>query len=226
MSCKGSFRDFPPGVWVKFCLKRARALIGWREKPKFYIALVLARARQLLWPVGEALAHDGRVEAAEDIFFLTPQEARAALAGADMHEVIRERRAEYEQELKRHHIPRVLLSDGTEPTAQTRSTGTAAAQLRGTPASPGSVTALARVIFDPTGAHLSPGEILVAPSTDPGWTPLFLTASGLVMEMGGSMSHGAVVGVPAAMERIATGQRITLDGCEGIVTLKEASPQA
>ena len=55
------------------------------------------------------------------------------------------------------------------------------------------VTGPARVILDPAGAHLEPGEILVAPSTDPGWTPLFLTAGGLVMEMGGSMSHGAVV---------------------------------
>ena len=70
--------------------------------------------------------------------------------------------------------------------------------------------------MDPAGAHLEPGEILVAPSTDPGWTPLFLTAGGLVMEMGGSMSHGAVVareygipavvGVPDATSKISTGQ--------------------
>ncbi len=142
----------------------------------------------------------------------------------------RARRADYEHELKRHHIPRLLLSDGTEPTAQTRSTSTADALLRGTPASAGRVTAQARVILEPTGAQLSPGEILVAPSTDPGWTPLFLTASGLVMEMGGAMSHGAVVareyGIPAvvgalgATERIATGQRITVDGSEGTVTLE------
>jgi phosphohistidine swiveling domain-containing protein len=84
------------------------------------------------------------------------------------------------------------------------------------------------VILDPSDARLEPGEILVAPSTDPGWTPLFLTAGGLVMEMGGAMSHGAVVareygipavvGVPDATERIATGQRITVDGSNGIVT--------
>ena len=87
---------------------------------------------------------------------------------------------------------------------------------------PGIVTAQARVVLDPTGARLEPGEVLVAPSTDPGWTPLFLTAGGLVMEMGGSMSHDAVVareygipavvGVPSATERITTGQRITVDG--------------
>ena len=91
--------------------------------------------------------------------------------------------------------------------------------------------AKARVILDPTGAHLAPGEILVAPSTDPGWTPLFLTAGGLVMEMGGAISHGAVVareyGIPAvvgvagATERITTGQRITVDGAAGKITLEE-----
>ncbi|HKH57853.1 MAG TPA: PEP-utilizing enzyme, partial [Rubrobacter sp.] len=82
--------------------------------------------------------------------------------------------------------------------------------------------------LDPGEASLEPGEILVAPSTDPGWTPLFLTAGGLVMEMGGPMSHGAivareygipaVVGVPDATERIETGARITVDGSAGEVT--------
>jgi pyruvate,water dikinase len=84
------------------------------------------------------------------------------------------------------------------------------------------------VILDPVGAHLEPGEILVAPSTDPGWTPLFLTAGGLVMEMGGPNSHGAVVareyGIPAvvgvagATARISTGDRVTVDGAAGIVS--------
>ena len=84
------------------------------------------------------------------------------------------------------------------------------------------------MILDPGEASLEPGEILVAPSTDPGWTPLFLTAGGLVMEMGGPMSHGAivareygipaVVGVPDATGRISTGQRITVDGSAGEVT--------
>ena len=104
--------------------------------------------------------------------------------------------------------------------------------LRGTPASAGRVTATARVILEPVGAALKPGEILVAPSTDPGWTPLFLTAGGLVMEMGGAMSHGAivareygipaVVGVPSATERIATGQALTVDGSAGTVVTDQA----
>jgi len=87
------------------------------------------------------------------------------------------------------------------------------------------------VILDPADAHLEPGEILIAPSTDPGWTPLFLTASSLVMEMGGAISHGAVVareyGIPAvvgvlgATERIVTGQHITVDGSNRIVSLEK-----
>jgi pyruvate,water dikinase len=91
------------------------------------------------------------------------------------------------------------------------------------------VTGIARVIVDPVGAHLEPGEILVAPSTDPGWTPLFLIAGGLVMEMGGANSHGAVVareyGIPAvvgvanATGHITSGQRITVDGSAGTVTV-------
>ncbi|WP_449061734.1 PEP-utilizing enzyme, partial [Planomonospora algeriensis] len=107
--------------------------------------------------------------------------------------------------------------------------------LTGTPASAGSVTGVARVVLDPVGAHLEPGEILVCPSTDPGWTPLFLTAGGLVMEMGGANSHGAVVareyGIPAvvgvarATGQIVTGQEITVDGTSGTVTVS-APPAA
>ena len=174
------------------------------------------------------MARTGRLESAEDIFFLTLPETWPALAGQDLRPVVSERRAVYDRELKRRHVPRILLSDGTEPTAGETPEATADGALRGTPASPGAVTAEARVILDPSDARLEPGEILVAPSTDPGWTPLFLTAGGLVMEMGGAMSHGAVVareygipavvGVPDATERIATGQRITVDGSNGIVT--------
>jgi pyruvate,water dikinase len=126
----------------------------------------------------------------------------------------------------------VLLSDGTEPEAT--AAGDADPRpgtLSGSPASTGQVSAPARVIMDPVGAHLEPGEILVAPSTDPGWTPLFLTAGGLVMEMGGPNSHGAVVareygipavvGVPDATIRLRTGQRITVDGAAGTVSTED-----
>jgi len=218
------------GLLVGFCLRRTRDLYGLRETPKFYLVKLLACGRELLWPVGEELAQAGHLEEAQDIFFITLPEARAALVGTDMRTLVRERRASYQSELQRRHVPRVLLSDGTEPSAETQATGSAHSTLSGTPASAGIVTGKARVIFDPTGARLEPGEILVAPSTDPGWTPLFLTAGGLVMEMGGAMSHGsvvareygipAVVGVPGATERITTGLQITVNGAAGTVSIE------
>ena len=227
---KGSLR----GALVGFLLRRARALAGLREMPKFCIILLFARVRALLWLVGEELAEAGRLRKADDIFFASLPEARAALAGEDLRSVVRERRAVYAQEVKRRHVPRVLLSDGTEPAAETPDApGAAPGALRGTPASGGVVAGRARVILEPSGASLEPGEILVAPSTDPGWTPLFLTAGGLVMEMGGAMSHGAVVareygipavvGVPDATERIRTGQRISVDGSSGTVATEPQS---
>ncbi|WP_411709877.1 PEP/pyruvate-binding domain-containing protein [Arthrobacter sp. B10-11] len=213
---------------VRGALRRTRMFAGLRELPKYHIVEGLAAVRKDLSAVGAELAAAGRIGEADDIFFLDFAEAHRALAGASFREVVAERREAYDAELGRRRIPRVLLSDGTEPEAlQAAGTGAAAGVLSGTPASAGTVTARARVILDPQGAALEPGEILVAPSTDPGWTPLFLTAGGLVMEMGGPNSHGAVVareygipavvGVPDATAIISSGQVITLDGGAGTV---------
>ncbi|WP_144661889.1 PEP/pyruvate-binding domain-containing protein [Paenarthrobacter nicotinovorans] len=222
----------PLHAWVaRLALDRTRRFAGLRESPKYNLVLGLAAAREQLLLVGNELAASQRIERPEDIFFLDLDAVENALAGEDLRGAAAEHRAAYEQELRRRHIPRMLLSDGTEPEA----TATAAANagqrpgtLSGSPASSGLITAPARVVMDPVGAHLEPGEILVAPSTDPGWTPLFLTAGGLVMEMGGPNSHGAVVareyGIPAvvgvadATTRLRTGQLITVDGGAGTVT--------
>ncbi|WP_200939351.1 PEP/pyruvate-binding domain-containing protein [Arthrobacter sp. Leaf337] len=213
---------------VRGALRRTRLFAGLRELPKYHIVEGLASVRKLLTAVGEELAAAGRIAEADDIFFLDFAEAHRGLAGESLRGTVAERREAYDAEMGRRRIPRVLLSDGTEPEAlHAAATGTAAGVLSGTPASAGTVTARARVILDPQGAVLEPGEILVAPSTDPGWTPLFLTAGGLVMEMGGPNSHGAVVareygipaivGVPDATSAISTGQLITLDGGAGTV---------
>jgi pyruvate,water dikinase len=218
----------PRRMAVRFFLGRTRALMGSRELPKFtLIRRVFTPLRELLRPVGIELAAAGRLEHPDDVYFLTLAEARAAVAGADMRLTVGAHRAAFERERARRRIPRVLLSDGTD--AEVALVEPVDGALRGSPASPGSVTGTARVIHSPRGAHLEPGEILIAPSTDPGWTPLFLTAGGLVMEMGGMMSHGAVVareyGIPAvvgvagATERIATGDRVTVDGSSGLVSL-------
>jgi pyruvate,water dikinase len=213
--------------WV---LRRLRLLIGSREAPKFHIIRLLATpARELLKPVGVELADRGRLSNADDIFFLDLAEAHRAVDGEDLRARVASRRKTFERERTRRHLPRVLLSDGTD--AEVALIPPTIGGLRGSPASPGAITGRARVVTSPRGAHLEPGEILVAPSTDPGWTPLFLTAGGLVMEMGGMMSHGAVVareyGIPAvvgvagATERIASGQRVRVDGSAGTVTIVE-----
>lgn len=225
---------------VRAALRRTRMFAGLRELPKYYLVEALGAVRGQLTAVGEELAAAGRIDAADDVFFLDLAEVRHGLDGAPLQAVVEQRRDAYAAELGRRHIPRVLLSDGTEPEAlQNAAAGAdagAAGILSGTPASAGTVTARARVILDPQGAHLEPGEILVAPSTDPGWTPLFLTAGGLVMEMGGPNSHGAVVareygipavvGVPDATTRISTGHSITVDGAAGTVAPDASSPAA
>ena len=217
------------GVLVGLALRRSRELTGIRELPKSCIVRALAAARAEIAAVGAQLAERGRLETADDVFHLDLTEAHQALDGADLRRLVARRKEVYDQELRRSRVPRVLLSDGTEPEAAATSPGGDGRLLRGTPASAGVVTGVARVVLDPVGARLDPGELLVAPSTDPGWTPLFLTAGGLVMEMGGANSHGAVVareygipavvGVPRATEAIATGDRITIDGAAGSVTV-------
>ena len=220
---------------VRFALRRVRELAGMRETHKDYLIRILAHAREQLAAVGVELTGRGLLDDPSDVFFLDLTEAHTALAGTDHRAVVAARRDEYERELRRRHVPRVLLSDGTEPEALAAGTGAPTGgegALVGTAASAGTVTARARVVLDPVGAHLEPGEVLVVPSTDPGWTPLFLTAGGLVMEMGGPNSHGAVVareygipavvGVPNATSRIETGQLVTVDGAAGIVRLTES----
>jgi len=221
----------PRRAILRVVLGRVRALIGMREAPKFQIIRLLATpSRELLKPVGHELVTRGLLADEDDIFFLTLPEARRAAGGEDMRELVAARRDAFDHEHARRHIPRLLLSDGTDAEAALVSVSEG---LRGSPASPGVVSGTARVIRSPAGARLEPGEILVAPSTDPGWTPLFLTAGALVMEMGGMMSHGAVVareyGIPAvvgvagATEQITTGQRVTVDGSAGTVVV-EAQP--
>lgn len=211
------------------CLREARQLSGLRELPKFYIVLALAEMRRQLLLIGAELTGAGATAAADDVFFLELDEIRVGLRGADLHRIVTDRRRLYGTELRRRRIPRILLSDGTDVEAAMLAKSPASGALTGTPASAGTTTGTVRVITNPVGAHLEPGEILVAPSTDPGWTPLFMTAGALVMEMGGVISHGAVVareygipavvGVPEATVRLHTGQIVTVDGAAGTVVL-------
>lgn len=221
-------------VLAGFALRRARELAGLRELPKFAWLHALGQMRDQLLLAGSELSERGLLARPDDIMFLDLREARAAAGGADVGELIDERRATYARESKRRHVPNVLLSDGTDPEAEAPAAEPDEGALAGMAAAPGRATGSARVILDPAGATVQPGEILVAPSTDPGWTPLFLTAAALVTETGTPVAHGptvareygipAVVGIAAATERIRTGQRIAVDGVSGTVRVEpEAS---
>ncbi|GGO61961.1 PEP/pyruvate-binding domain-containing protein [Nonomuraea cavernae] len=214
---------------ARFFLLRARALSGLRELGKFAWLYPLAEMRRQLLLAGAELAGRGLLDRADDIMFLDLREAGAAAEGTDHRELVASRRAVYERESRRRSVPGLLLSDGTDLEALAPDTPPAEGTLVGLAAAPGTASGPARVILDPAGAHVEPGEILVAPTTDPGWTPLFLTAAGLVTETGSPMAHGPTVareyGIPAvicvrdATREIHTGDRVTIDGAAGTVTL-------
>ena len=136
----------------------------------------------------------------------------------------------------RVQVPRLLLSDGRTFYEGITSLEGREDELSGSPVSPGLVEGKARVVLNPQNANLAPGEILICPGTDPAWTLLFLVAGGLVMEVGGMMTHGAIVareyGIPAvvgvdqATTRLRTGQRIRVDGTSGQILLLEDEPEA
>jgi pyruvate,water dikinase len=213
---------------------RLRALAGLRESPKFLIIRLFGIVRDSLLECGQTLAEAGVLENADDLFFLHAGELEQLAQGAegDWRGVINGRRQQYAQEKRRRQIPRLLLNDGrayyegvSAPAAGEAEDGT----LTGSPVSPGVVEGRVQVVLDPYSTQLAPGDILVCPGTDPSWTPLFLAAGGLVMEMGGLMTHGsvvareygipAVVGVNQATTRLETGQRIRVDGSAGTVTI-------
>lgn len=220
------------GGLAMFLLRRARSLAGLRELGKFAGLYLLRQTRRHLLAVGAELADRGALEHAEDVMFLDLGEVRAALDGVsgDLRAVVDERRAAYAREQRRRYVPIALLDDGTDVEALAPAPAAADGALVGLAAAPGTVTGRARVIHDPAGAHIEPGEVLVAPSTDPGWTPLFMTAGGLVTEVGAPIAHGPTVareyGIPAvicvrdATRLITTGQLVTVDGAAGTVTVE------
>jgi pyruvate,water dikinase len=218
---------------ARAAIRRMRALMGLRESPKFLMVRLMAIMRQALLESGSKLVVAGQLQVADDLFYLRLDELRALAHGVrrDWQAIVAQRRAIYAEEQKRAQIPRLFLSDGETfyDSSPMSPADSSIGQLRGDPVSPGVVTGHVRVLFDPAGAQLLPGEILVCPGTDPAWTPLFLSAGGLITEVGGLMTHGsvvareygipAVVGVERATRMLHTGQRIRLDGTSGRIQL-------
>ncbi|GAA1782412.1 PEP/pyruvate-binding domain-containing protein [Streptomonospora arabica] len=220
------------GRVAAFLMRRTRELVGMRELTKFAWLIPYAEMRRQLLLAGAELADRGLLDAAEDIVFLDLDRARAAAErGVDQRDRVAEQKAFYTRELRRRHVPAAMLSDGTDVEALAPPLPASEGTLVGAPAAAGRATGRARVVLDPAGARIEPGEILVAPTTDPGWTPLFMTAGGLVTETGSAVAHGPTVareyGIPAviclsgATQTISTGDLITIDGGAGTVVVEE-----
>jgi pyruvate,water dikinase len=217
---------------IRAAARRVRALSGLREAPKFHIIQMMGIIRKGLLEIGQDLAAAGILEKPDDLFYFYLNELDEMAQGQtrDWHALAAERRANYARELRRRQVPRLLFSDGRAFYQGLSSTSKEEGVLIGSPVSPGVVTGTVRVVLDPHGAQLKPGEILVCPGTDPAWTPLFLVAGGLVMEVGGMMTHGAiiareygipaVVGVDRATTSLQTGQHIQVDGSSGRILIK------
>ncbi|WP_017627844.1 PEP/pyruvate-binding domain-containing protein [Nocardiopsis chromatogenes] len=212
-----------------FLMRRSRELTGLREVAKFAWLIPFWTIRRELVRIGEELVSRGLLDRPEDVMFLKVPELRTVVEdGADLRKKVAERRAFYRRELRRPEVPALLLSDGTDVEALLPAPPPEEGAMVGKPAAAGRATGRARVVRDPAGATLEPGEILVAPTTDPGWTPLFMTAAGLVTETGSPIAHGPTVareyGIPAviclreATRRIKDGDLITVDGSAGTVT--------
>ncbi|MEU3554771.1 rifamycin-inactivating phosphotransferase [Streptomyces fragilis] len=210
-------------------IARVRTFIGYREYPKYDIVCRYFLYKRALTAEAARLARAGVVEDPEDVFHLTFQEFHEAVRTHRVEEGLVRRRAE---EFRSYHAltpPRVLTSDGEAVTGTYRRDDVPAGALTGLAVSAGTVEGRARVVLDPADADLATGDILVTPFTDPGWSPLFVGIAGLVTEVGGRMTHGAViareyglpavVGVERATGLIRDGQRIRVHGTEGYVEL-------
>lgn len=208
----------------------ARTLLAGREHPKFCIIRIAGMVREAILETAVILQQQNRIDMVSDVWFLDLHELIAAVEQPEMElrPRIARRRADHGR-YQQMDPPRVLTSDGESPIVKPVDQEIPPGALGGSPASAGTVEGRARVILDPASEMLLKGEILVAPFTDPGWTPLFINAAGLIMEVGGLMTHGsvvareygipAVVSVPQATTRIKTGQRVRIHGDLGYVEI-------
>jgi pyruvate,water dikinase len=210
-------------------IDRVRAFAGFREYPKYGIVSRYFIYKQALLEEADRLVRAGVLREREDLFFLRFEELRDVLrAGRVDAELIRRRQEEFAS-YQALSPPRVLTSEGERITGTYRREDLPAGALVGLPVSSGTIEGRARVVVDVAEAALEPGDILVTVFTDPSWTPLFVAIAGLVTEVGGLMTHGAViareyglpavVGVEHATRLVRDGQRIRVNGTDGYVEI-------
>ena len=201
---------------------RLQTFLGLRETGKHHLMRGYAVIRQTLVELDRRCGLDG------GIFFLTPDVLSDLVAGKDLRPVIAERRRTRALELSLE-VPPVVFGDNLEVIGRPLPPPAGAEELTGIALSAGVAEGPALVLTEPTAEPAEPGYILVCPSTDPAWVPLFVNARGLVMESGGTLSHGAIVarefglpavaGLPGVQHRLRTGQRLRVDGARGTVSV-------
>ena len=182
-------------------IDRVRTFAGYREYPKYGMVSRYFVYKQALLREAERLVRSGVLRDEDDIFYLRLQElGEVVRTDAVDDELVRERREAF-RSYEALTPPRVLTSDGEAITGEYRRDDVPPGALVGLPVSAGTVEGRARVVLDMAQADLETGDILVTAYTDPSWTPLFVAVAGLVTEVGGLMTHGAVIareyGLPA-----------------------------
>ena len=219
---------------AKRMIDRVRTFIGYREYPKYGIVSRYFVYKQALLEEGERLVQANVLPEKEDIFYLTFQEFHEVVLSNHVDDRLIQQRKDAFRSYHALTPPRVLTSDGEAVTGAYRRDDVPAGALIGLAVSAGTVEGRARVILDMAEADLEAGDILVTTYTDPSWSPLFVGIAGLVTEVGGLMTHGAViareyglpavVGVEQATRLIRDGQRIRVHGTDGYVEILPGVP--
>ncbi|MGF1236506.1 rifamycin-inactivating phosphotransferase [Streptomyces sp. 2-6] len=214
---------------TKRMIDRVRTFVGYREYPKYGIVSRYFVYKQALLEEAERLARAGVLREKEDVFYLTFQEFHDVVRTHRVDQRLIRRRMDEFRSFQALTPPRVLTSDGEAVTGAYRRDDVPDGALVGLPVSAGTVEGRARVVLDMAEADLEAGDILVTTFTDPSWSPLFVGIAGLVTEVGGLMTHGAViareyglpavVGVERATRLIRDGQRIRVCGTDGYVEI-------
>ena len=214
---------------TKRMIDRVRTFIGYREYPKYGMVSRYFVYKQALLEEAERLVLAHVIREKEDIFYLTFQELQTVVRTHQVDDQLINQREDAFRSYRALTPPRVLTSDGEAIAGAYRRDDCPAGALVGLPVSAGTIEGRARVILDTAEADLEAGDILVTVYTDPSWTPLFVAIKGLVTEVGGLMTHGAViareyglpavVGVENATRLIRDGQRIRVHGTDGYVEI-------
>jgi rifampicin phosphotransferase len=211
-------------------ISRLQNFAGYREYPKYLMMRHYWLIKQAMLAAAANLVEQGAVQQPDDVYYLLFGEFREAVrTGRVDHEAIAQRRDEFEA-WERLTPPRLITSDGEVLAGEYENARVPSGALAGIPASAGTVEGRARVILNLADAYLEEGDVLVTTFTDPSWTPVFLTVKGLVTEVGGTMTHGAVVareyglpavvGVDGATRLIRDGQQIRVNGTDGYVEIR------